>query len=508
MTDALLIYPKLGSMDSLVLDIPLSIIYAATDSVKKGYDIELIDLRTEGKDWQGVLGGYLKDAPLLAGVSVMTGSPLKNAREISRFIKSKNPQTHIVWGGPHATVLPETINEPYIDFLIRGYGSASLAELITRLKDSRGLNDIAGLSYKQNGQTIHNPRSHTFEIIRYQDIPYRLIDINHPKYARSYNSTKMFPVFTSIGCPYRCSFCVHPTIYKEINGPKWIPYEEDDILGHIEYLVKEFGARHIVFIDDTSFSDIERMRSLFKKIVGRKMQLTFEFRGARINEIDKMDGEFLELLAKAGGRMMMVGVESGSNRVLESLQKGITKEQILRVNRKLAKYPYLIASYNFLYGSPGETYADLLETKDLVLMLLKENPGAYFGWGSDWKPTPGTRTLEIAEKEYGYRGPKTLDDWIQVDSFDVERKIVYPWYTKKHNNLIKLMQISSFVVDDKLIKESAANKSKLFKILRLASRIYKPIATFRLRFNITQCMVEYQVWRWLVRLLRSYKANC
>lgn len=501
MTDVLMIYPKLGSMDSFIVDIPLSIIYASADAVKRGYNVKAIDLRCERGDWKQALKKYCDEGVLLAGISVMTGSPCHYAREASKFIKEQSPGTKIVWGGPHATVLPETINEPFIDFLIRGYGSKSLADLIECLKLNNGdYSGIKGLSHKSNGNVYHNPRSKEFETIPFTDIPYHLLDVTSPHYLRSYMGKRMFPLFTSIGCPYKCSFCVHPTIYKEINGPKWQPHAELEVVGHMEHVIKKFNVTHICFIDDTSFPDINRMRNIFKIMLDRGIKVTLEFRGARINEIDRMDDDFLSLMVQAGTRVLMVGVESASDRILKLMQKGITKEQIIRVNQKLARYPEITPYYNFIYGTPGETYEDLLETKEVVLQILRDNPNAYIGFGGDWKPIPGSKMLEIAEKEYGFKPPVSLDDWIEIDSSDAKSKIVHSWYTKEHNNLIKLMQIASFVIDDKMIKESS-NKTMWYRILRLLSRVYKPVALFRLRFNFNYFLIEYDIWRLMFRLM-------
>ncbi|MBI5210451.1 MAG: B12-binding domain-containing radical SAM protein [Elusimicrobia bacterium] len=501
MIDCLLIYPQLGSMDSMVVDLPLSVLYAAADSVKRGYAVRVLDLRLEGEKWRAQVESCLREGVRLAGVSVMTGHPLKHARELSLFIRERSPSTRIVWGGPHATVLPDTLREPYIDFLVRGYGSTPLADLIERLRaGAEDFQGIQGLSYKRGGEPVHNPRSPAFEVTGFRDIPYGLIDVMSDKYARSYSKSRAFPIFSSIGCPYRCSFCVHPAIYAEINGPKWLPLDEDEVLGHIERVVERYAADRVVFIDDTSFPDLARMRRLFEGMLRRGLRVALEFRGARVNEIDRMDDDFLGLMTRAGAVLIMVGVESGSDRVLGELQKGVTREQILRSNLKLARFP-ITAHYNFIYGTPGETYEDLLETKDVVLRLLRDNPRAYVGFGGDWKPIPGTRTLETAEAEYGYKPPRTMDDWIEMDSSDAGRKIVHPWYTRRHNGLIKLLQVSSFVIDDKIVKESAGNDSLLFRLLRLFSRIYKPVALFRLRRNLHQGLVEYEAWRLLTRLL-------
>lgn len=503
MNDALLIYPRLGAMDSMVVDLPLSILYAAAEAVKLGFAVELLDLRCHAGDWRDLLHQRMQAQPRLVGLSVMTGMPIKNAREVSWFVRRHYPEVPIVWGGPHGTVLPETVQEPFIDFLVRGDGSMALARLIQRLREGEGqFADIPGLSFKTaDGQVVHVPRADSFERIHHRDIPYHLLEVNAPSYQRTYMGKRLWPIFTAVGCPYKCTFCVSPTVYREIRGKKWLPNPVEEVIDHLVLLQERYGVTHFSVIDDTSFVNLPRMRTLFEKILERNLQVTIEFRGARVNEIDKMDDAFLELMVRVGGRSLMVGVESASDRLLRSMSKMITREQILRVNRKLARHPEITAHYNFIYGTPGETWEDLLATKETVLQLLAENPRAYFGFGSDWKAIPGSEMLVLAEREYGYQAPRTLDDWIQMDSSDASSKIVHPWYTPRHNGLIKLMQLASFVIDDKIIRETAAIQTPTFRVLRLLARLYKPIALFRLRHNLVAGMVEYRLWQWTIRLL-------
>lgn len=500
--DALLVYPTMGNLGNMVVDLPLSIIYAATDAVKAGYDLRLVDLRCERDDWRTVLEPLLAEKPRLVGISVMTGIPLKSARDIALYVKERHPDVPVVWGGPHVTVLPETIEEPYLDFLIRGYGSRPLRLLLDELaRPAPDFSRVPGLSWRQDGAARHNDRPVEHEMISFRDLPYHLLDITGPGYQRAYLGRRVFPMFTAIGCPYRCSFCVHPTIYKIIAGKKWLPYPDEEVLDHMQFLKERHGAAQICIIDDTSFPDLERMRRIFKGVIERKLDLVLEFRGARINEIDRMDHEFLELMADAGGRMIMVGVESCSDRILKVMQKGITTEQILRANKKLSSHPRITAHYNLIYGTPGETYQDLVQTKDIVLKMIDDNKNAYFGFGGDWKPIPGSKMLEMAKREYGFSEPRTIDDWIAMDSSEFKNKITHPWYTKEHNNLIKMLQVTSFVIDDKIVKETKDNKRFAFRLMRFFSKLYKPVARFRLKHNLHQAFVEYTLWVWAMKLL-------
>jgi radical SAM superfamily enzyme YgiQ (UPF0313 family) len=501
--DALLIYPNLGGYDSFIVDLPLSIVYAGAGAVKAGYNVKMVDLRVEDRDWQDVVKDYLDEGVQMVGISVMTGTPLKNAREISNFVRQHSPNTKILWGGPHCTVVPETISEPYVDFLIRGYGSEPLRDLIEIMRsgneDPSEYSKVSGISYKVNGKIHHVPRPDSFEQLNHWDLPYHLVNVSSPRYVRAYNGNRMFYIFSSIGCPYKCTFCVSPATFKEINGKHWLPIENDEVLEHMEYIQKEFGVKHICFIDDTSFPKIDRMRSLFEAIIHRGMKVSLEFRGARVNEINKMDDDFLDLMVRAGGKFLQCGVESGSDRILKKVKNGQSRAMIEDVNRKLARHQELIVHYNFIYGTPRERLEDLEESKELQLTLVRDNPSARIGFGGDWKPIPGTQMLEDAEKEFGYKPPVTVDDWIQMDSVDADEQISHSWYTPRHEKLIRVLQMASFVIDDKMIKESRDVNSSGIKVIRFLARLYKPIALFRLKAKFYDFLIDFWIYNFISR---------
>ena len=98
--DIILFYPPLGSFDHIVRDIPLSLIFAATDAVKNGFNVKIIDLRLKGQNWEQDLDSYIKSGAALIGLSVMTGYPIITSLKISKYIKGRY-SVPIVWGGPH-----------------------------------------------------------------------------------------------------------------------------------------------------------------------------------------------------------------------------------------------------------------------------------------------------------------------------------------------------------------------------------------------------------------------
>jgi len=498
-TDILLIYPQLGSFDELLRDIPLSLIYAATDSVKQGFDVKILDLRLHRDDWKDEVDNYMKEGCSLVGLSVMTGNPIATSLKISSYIKV-HYNTPIVWGGPHPTILPEqTLKNKNIDYVIRDWGSKSLCQLIQYIKGaSSEIGSILGLGYKENNKVVLNNTQCSFEMLDFHDLPYHLINITGSNYNRLNNGEVIFPIFTAVGCPYKCTFCMSPAVYKKIKGKKWIPYETDFVISHIEYLTRQYNFQRIQIYDDDSFVDLSRMSNLLNKYIKRGFHKKYklDFRGARINELDKMDHDFFKLMVKANIDLLAIGVESGSDEILEKMNKGITVGQTIKVNQKIANFPSLRPHYNFFCGIPGETMESLIETKHLILRLLKDNPNCYLGVGADWKPLPGSAMTDRAVDEYDLSLPDNLMEWAAIDSFDAD-KLIHPWYTKEMNNMIKLLQIAGQMLDNK-IKEFRKDMGLILgNFIYFLSTLYKPILLLRLKYNFTSFLLEYNLKNYL-----------
>jgi len=498
--DIILIYPPLGSFDHIVRDIPLSLIYAAVDSVKNGFKVKIIDLRTTPHQWRKEVDTYIKSGASLIGLSVMTGYPILTSLDISQYIKSRY-NIPIVWGGPHPTILPgQTLENEYIDYIIRDWGSESLCQLIQYLKKERGdIDNILGLGYKENGKIILNPPRCEFEMPHFTDLPYHLINIKHSNYHRLSSGEIVLPIFTAMGCPYKCSFCMSPAVYKKIKGKKWVAYDTVEVLDHIEYLLKQYNFHRLQIYDDDSFADLDRLHGLLEGYIARgyHKKLKLDFRGARINELDNMDEGFFRLLADAHVEIMAIGAESGSPHSLKLMNKGITVEQTIRVNQKLAKFPSLKPHFNFFSGIPGESLEDLLLTRDLILQLVHDNEYCYIGIAADWKPLPGTAMTEKAVQDYGLKLPHNLEEWAAIDSVDAN-KIVHPWYTEKINDTIKLLQIAGFILDRKIKDFHKDMGAWLGNIIYYAALLYKPILTYRLKYNFTDFLFEYDLKNFVI----------
>lgn len=493
MADIILIFPRSGYGDFFIKDLPLSLLYASSKTIKDGFVVEIIDQRNCRNTWKEILQERLKADPLIVGISVMTGPSIHYAIEISKFVKTVLPKTSIVWGGHHPTILPEqTLNVPFIDFLIRGAGSIPLAGLARTLKNGSGaFSAIPGLSYKENGKLINNADIVSQEQISFEDIPYHLVDM------LSYNrlgNENIFSIMTSFGCAYNCSFCYAPAIYR---NRKWIAHSPEEVIAHIQMVINKFKVDCFSIIDDNFFFDMLRARQILEMIKKRRWNVSFQFRGVRVDELDRMPDEMLALMEKAGVRHIMVGAESGSNRILSLMSKGITVEQTIRVNLKLARHPKITPMYNLLTGIPGETLDDMKETVNLMKRLIEENKHCEISKLEHFMPLPGTRLFSLS-REMGFKEPRALKAWSRFES---ETRADYsPWIDKRQRRYIRVMQVASLFIDNKVRREIRPRKF-IFVMIIAGSYFYKFIARFRAKNHFSAFPIEYYVLKYGNRLL-------
>ena len=497
----LLIYPEMGMSGAYVRHLPLSLLYAAVDSIKVGFAVDIVDTRLSPDSWQEEIRSRITPETVLAGVSVITGTPVSSALKITRWLKQNFPSLPTAWGGPHASFDPEEIlSEHSVDFVISGNGSRPLSRLASaraRNCDASGLAEIAGLTFrKDDGSPVTIPADPCFEYHDFRDIPYHLVEAIMPRYGQLDRSDRVFSLYSTLGCPYGCTFCSSPRLYRDI-PKKYELIPPNEVADHIEFLVKRYQANYIYFIDDDSFVDLSQVEEIMDEIERRGLKVKLGFRGARIDEIMRMDDRYLSKLAGAGTDILHIGAESGSQRVLDLMKKNITVEDIIKVNRKLAGHPEIKAAYNWLIGLPGETLDELAETRALVLQLIRDNPGAIMFPPNKYRPLPGTELYADAVN-HGYSPPKSLEAWGEVE---VEGEFTPPWYTPRFAATVNMMQVAAYFIDRKFFTLSTGSRIKDL-LLRALSYLYRPVAIFRYRHGISALLLEHWLY---IRYARSFR---
>ncbi|MCX9012719.1 MAG: radical SAM protein, partial [Candidatus Methanoperedens sp.] len=295
----------------------------------------------------------------------------------------------------------DTLENKNIDYIVKGEGEITFPVLLNALKNKNIFYDIKGIGYKDTSGIHINDASGYVDLNIISDLPYYLLDMN--KYiAKRDGFQRCLTLETSRGCPYNCGFCSNPLIHKR----KWRSLNVDNIIKKTNYLQDQFNLDGIIFQEDNFFVNTERIKEFCGKIgvngIGWKAN-------CRIKYLLDKDQHFLKMLENAGCKMLQFGVESGSNRVLNLLNKGITIEDIIVVNKKLAK-TNILCRYNFIVGMPTETEEEIKKTLRFIDKLRNENANLDLPFLNIYTPWPGTNLFNLAVKN-GFKPPDSLEGW-------------------------------------------------------------------------------------------------
>lgn len=463
MADIVLVQPVVGLLDNIKTapGLPLSLL-SAVKLVFREFEVKIIDQRLDFS-WRETLKKELKKRPLLVGTTAMLGPQVEFARAVGEETKKYSSKTPVVWGGPHPSVLPtQTVTDETVDIVIQGDGEETFLKLAHALKKKKSLKSIHGLYFKkENGEVVYTGQAPLINLNQMPDIPYELVDIY--KYLPRRGDVLALDMETSRGCPFKCRFCYNPIF----NRGRWRALKAEIVFERIKKVVSQYKIKGIWFIDDEFFIDLGRARKIIEGLL--EMNLHWTVQGVTAKSVLAMDKDFLSLLEKSGCEQLNIGAESGSLRILKMVNKGITPEDILAINRKLKPYQIMPWFY-FMIGFPGETKRDIDETLKLVFRLLEENPKAKISAIGCFTPYPGTSLFEEAKK-YGYKPPDSLLGWktYAVDQINV------PWIKGRLKRKIEAIQFASFFVDEKA-RDVASSP-----IIRLIADFYRPFARFRLK---------------------------
>ena len=476
----------------------------------------MFDQRVEGKAWKDKFLKLVDENTILAGFSCMTGSPITHALEATRLLKNYSPNTITVWGGYHPTICYEsTLREPTIDYIVRGHGHDSLYQLVNYLNNGGDLATIEGLGWADKSGEHHlNPMPSKLSFPLLEDLSFDGIEMNN--YTRFNYQQRVYSLFTSFGCPHKCGFCFAPIHYRNYKK-RWYAYEPEAIIDHIEMAVEKFGAQYISILDEEFLIQRKRAEKIFQASLDRGLDVEWGIRGIRVDDLDRADDSFLELLKAVGVKQVMIGVESGSPRMLKLMQKGITVEQTISVNQRLAKNKIIVPSYNFMSGLPGETVEDLYQSVDLILRLLDDNPDASFSGMNQFQPYPGSDLYDLCVKA-GFQEPNDLEGWAYSDTH-FQAGETTSWLDKKVQTTLNAIQVSLMFSDNKVSRELGTsgigklegNRRKkvsrgwalgfIFKIIPILASIYQPVARWRLRNHFFSFLIEYKLYAFLSRRL-------
>jgi radical SAM superfamily enzyme YgiQ (UPF0313 family) len=403
-----------GFLDFASVSPPIGLAYVAACLEKAGHQVTLIDSDPLGLNFEQVVSTVVNGKPDVVGLTGMTAM-MDIVFDLAKAIKRRDKKIITVLGGVHGSALPvQTMEEEAcIDILVKGEGETTAVELMEALDSDRyvkNLSDVKGICYREKGDVIENPPRPSIQDL--DDLPFPAYHLLPMDKYRSYGWYAWIngirqpygSIHTSRGCPYKCTFCDANIIL----GRKYRCRSIENVMGEIDLLVNKYGIRSLRFEDETLTVKKDRAKSLCNALI--KRQYHCEYAGAgRVNEIDE---ETLHLMKKANFILINYGVESGNDRVLDSINKNFTTEQVKGVFEMTEKAG-LFSMASFIIGLPEDTR----ETCEETIKYARELKADYTGVAC-LIPFPGTEVYRYA-LDQGVPLPIRWGDYGQVNSLPI-----------------------------------------------------------------------------------------
>lgn len=359
---------------------PLGLLYLQAALEHSPHDPIFFDAALEGWDHDETARHALSHNPDVIGLQAMTFT-MADAYLTVRAVKRLNPHVYIVIGGPHPTIYPcETAALEGVDFAFEGEGEQGLPLLLDVLDKPECWSTVPGLAFKRNGEICHVPSTGLLKNLDQVFYPARRSSRYKEYGCVLAKHGPVTTMITSRGCPFNCVFCNRM-------GRKYRWHSAEYVLGEIEEILN-LGICEIFIHDDIFTLRRERVEAICHGIIERGYEVTWEAR----TRVDCVDEAMLALMRKAGCVRLSFGVESGSEKVLKSMRKGIDLKRVEQVFEWCRKEG-IVTLADFMIGNLDEEKEDLQKTFDLVRRLRPD----YVQY-SICSPYPGTPLYELGLK--------------------------------------------------------------------------------------------------------------
>lgn len=397
MIDLLIIKPSVQrklygalSKSLTALEPPLWVALLAAFIRDKGLGVKIIDSEIEP---ERVITAVVEFQPRLVAVVVSGTNPsastmnMVGARSILEEIKKTAPDSTTILIGLHPSALPEeTLTDEPVDMICQGEGFSTLLDLLSGID----YKDIKGLWYKKGKHSVSNPRA---KLVDLNELPVPAWDLLPMNKYRAHNwhcfgglneRSSYGVIYTSLGCPFDCSFCCIHAIF----GEHKIRYREPNkVIEEIDYVVNNYGVKNFKIIDEMFALKEDHVIKLCNFIIERKYDLNM-WAYARV---DTLTERMLKEMKQAGINWLGIGFESGSREIRESVNKGRFDNNKIKGVVKLVRAAGINIVGNFMFGLPFDNYETMQQTLNLAKEINCEYANFYIVMAY-----PGSRLYEQA----------------------------------------------------------------------------------------------------------------
>jgi anaerobic magnesium-protoporphyrin IX monomethyl ester cyclase len=407
---------------------PLGTLYAASYMRQKGYSVALFDaMLSEGThEWTESLQKVQPKYAILFEDNFNYLSKMSllrmRAAAFDMIDSAKVQGCTVIVGGADMTDHAEKYLAHGADYVLMGEGEETLGELIDYLQqptsspDDSALYSIHSLAYMHEGRIVKTP---TRPVIRDLDsLPFPAWDlVDRDKYRQiwlEHHGYYSMNLVTTRGCPFHCNWCAKP-----IWGQKYNIRSAENVVEEMAWLKEHFQPDQIWFMDDIMGIQDRWIEEFAALLDERNLRIPFK----SLNRVDLLlRGKTIPALARAGAKIVWVGAESGSQKILDAMDKGTRVEQIYEATRQLHAHGVKVAFF-LQFGYPGETREDIELTLKMVRDLMPDDIGISVSY-----PLPGTPFYENVKHELGervnwldsadlamlYKGPFSTDFYRQL----------------------------------------------------------------------------------------------
>lgn len=335
--------------------VPLGLLSISTHILKKNHQVKIEDRSTDVRKIEKVIKDFNPD---IIGLSVYSSKSIRDALKVSKIANKNNIK--VVWGGPLPSAIPEVVlQEESVDFVCIGEGEFVFAELLEALENNKPLDEVYGIAYKKNGLFTIHPERDFSDPAEWPIIDWSLIDIS--KYTHSHHDCRnMTWVYSAKGCPNNCSFCYN----KQFHKCRYRKRPLENVVMEIKDLVKNYKVDGVYFADEIWFLS----RNEMKEKCDRIRDVGLDFVWGCLLKVGILEKEDYDYMYNSGCRWICFGIESGSQRILKNINKGIDIDQIEKTAINCTEAGIAVWT-SFILGFPGETEEDIKQTVNLIKSL-------------------------------------------------------------------------------------------------------------------------------------------
>jgi anaerobic magnesium-protoporphyrin IX monomethyl ester cyclase len=340
---------------------PLGLLYVAAAAEAARHEVIIFDNYLDGASLEDLTERVLSVKPDCVGISA-TIMNIWQGFDLASLIKAEEPTVLTVFGGPQPTIDPfGTIQREGVDCVILGEGEQAFVELLQAYgRDARVPTGARGIvSKRPDGRVVEGPAPAAIPSLSGMARPARHL-VNLSRYGRFACGLFIHPVdviATSRGCSFRCAFCSSAEYWNR----KYRTRPAAEVVDEMEYMTQAYGTRGFYFREDNFTLNRQHVLGICSEIQRRDLKVVW----ACESRVDTLPRETMARMVDAGCRYIWCGVESGSQRILDSICKGISVEQVRAFYRN-AREIGVRTGASFMVGIPGETEQDVQRSVDLA----------------------------------------------------------------------------------------------------------------------------------------------